>query len=1000
MSDSKTFRIPEAYELVREKSVRELGGETYLLRHKKTGARVFLVSNADVNKVFMISFRTPPKDSTGVAHINEHTVLCGSRKFPLRDPFMELVKGSLNTFLNAMTASDKTMYPVASCNDQDFKNLMDVYLDAVLHPNIYTKKNTFLQEGWHYEMASEDDDLTINGVVYNEMKGAMSSPERLLDSYTQRVLFPHTPYGVESGGDPDCIPDLTYEAFLDFHRTYYHPSNSYIYLYGDMDMTERLEFLDREYLSEYDRLDVDSALPEEPAFTQLREAKYAYPVLEEDPTEESTYLSWNVVTGDFDDPVEASAMEILEHVLLEAQGAPLKQALLDAGIGTDVYGGYSDAVLQPYFSVIAKETEESEKERFLQVIRTTLEQIVKEGLKKSALRAALNISEFSAREADYGYPKGLLYGIQTLDTWLYDADPLLGVEYEDVFAELHQKIETDYFEQLIQRKFLDNPFQALIVLSPEPGLQARKEAALARELAARKAAMSPEERAQIVRQTRELKAYQESQDPPELLECLPMLRREDLPRRTRPLINELRTVVPAGEADEGSPEKAGRAGEPSGVPVMTHDIETNGIRYIKALFDVKDLSAEEIRYLGLLQYVLSAVDTDAHPYQDLVDYIEENSGGFSLSVVTVNSAVQDNAYEARLVLRTKVLADRTDFAFDLFREIIGTSHIRMEKRLMEILQELRVRMRMQLMEASHSAAMTRAGSYQNQLSAYNEQCDGIEFMRFVEDLTANFAEKYPVITEKLEALMQKIFVSARLLCDVTAPQEAIEEILPKFAAFAGSLPEGQPAGPQTDLPLTQKNESFVYSTGVQYVARSGNFARHGLAYTGSLSVLRSVLNYEYLWKELREKGGAYGCGASFARTGTVSLYSYRDPHLARTNEVYRGAPDFIRHFDASERDMTKLIIGTVSSLQVDNPLTPSQSGSRSLTAWLTGTTEEMLNRDLEQVLNTTPADIRALAGHVEAALSDGNICVLGGEKIREDKDQLKTVLPLFAGDQA
>ena len=507
----------EAYELLSREEIRDVKAEGCLLRHRKTGARVAILANDDENKVFSIAFRTPPENSTGVAHIIEHTVLCGSRKFPLKDPFVELAKGSLNTFLNAMTYPDKTVYPVASCNDRDFQNLMDVYLDAVFYPNIYKNEKIFRQEGWHYHLEREEDPLTYNGVVYNEMKGAFSSPDEVLGRAMMNALFPDTPYGVESGGDPSVIPELTYEEFLNFHRKYYHPSNSYIYLYGNMNMEEKLDWLDREYLSRFERAEPDSEIPLQRAFEEIRELRMSYPVLPEESLEDNTYLSSSRVVGDSLDTALNVAFSVLEYALLDAPGAPVKQALLDAQIGSDVEGAYEDGILQPYFSIVAKHANPQDKERFLQVIRETLEKIAQEGVDRKALASGINYFEFRFREADYSsFPRGLIYGLDMLDSWLYDSSrPFDYLKQLSIFEELKERAGQGYFEELIRKYLLDNPHGAVIVLEPEGALAEKREAETAERLEKYKASLSEQEIRLLVKETAELKAYQESEDSPE-----------------------------------------------------------------------------------------------------------------------------------------------------------------------------------------------------------------------------------------------------------------------------------------------------------------------------------------------------------------------------------------------------------------------------------------------------------------------------------------------------
>ena len=535
-----------AYEVKDRRFVEEMNSEGMVLEHRKSGARLFLMSNEDDNKVFSIGFRTPPADSTGLPHILEHSVLEGSEKFPVKDPFVELVKGSLNTFLNAMTYPDKTVYPVASCNDKDFQNLMDVYLDGVFHPSIYREPKIFKQEGWHYELPSEDAPLTVNGVVYNEMKGAFSSPESVLERFTSSVLFPDSPYSNESGGDPAVIPNLSYEQFIQFHKDYYHPANSYIYLYGDMDMEEKLLWLDKEYLSAYDKKDftLDSSIALQKPFTEPVEKETTYSVTANEGTEDNTYLSLNTVVGTDTDPILYVAFQILDYTLISAPGAPLKQALIDAHIGQDIMGGYENGILQPYFSVVAKNANKEQKGEFLSVVKGTLRKLADQGIDKKSLLAGLNYYEFRYREADYGSaPKGLMYGLWSMDSWLYDADPMLHLQYQKTFDYLKKAAQEGYFEQLIKDYLLDNPHEAVVIVSPEIDLTAREDAELAERLAKYKDSLSSEQVKALVKETAELKAYQEEPSTKEDLEKIPMLGREDIKRQSEPFSYKVKEEV-------------------------------------------------------------------------------------------------------------------------------------------------------------------------------------------------------------------------------------------------------------------------------------------------------------------------------------------------------------------------------------------------------------------------------------------------------------------------
>ena len=568
----------DAYRVRTESRLKELKADGVELEHKKTGARIFLLLADDANKVFTIGFRTPPQDSTGVAHIVEHTVLCGSEKYWAKDPFMELVKGSLNTFLNAMTYPDRTVYPVASCNPKDFENLMDVYLDAVFHPLFYKEEKIFRQEGWRYELESEDGKLSRNGVVYNEMKGAYSDPDQVLERAIDEALFPGHPYAEESGGDPDFIPNLTYEAYLDFHRRYYHPSNSFIYLYGNLDMAERLRYLDESYLSKYERLAIDSAIPVPKRLGAPVFVSRPYSIGETESEERAAYVSLNLRVGGQLDPVEYSAYQALDYVLLKAPGALLHDALIEEGFGDDVYGGYANGIREPYFQITAKHLRREQKDSFLRRVRELLTEIAEDGLDHEMLLAAINMAEFRAREANFGSaPKGLVYGLQSFESWIYDADPCLHLRFAGLFDELRRKVGENYFENLIREALLENENYAVVELYPVRGLTAKHEAEDEERLAAKKAAMSAAERQALIAFGKEMRAYQDAADSEEALRTIPMLSREDLAAENEPLNFE-----------------AGKLGE---TPFHYAARNTTGILYLRLDFDVSDLPAESLTQL-------------------------------------------------------------------------------------------------------------------------------------------------------------------------------------------------------------------------------------------------------------------------------------------------------------------------------------------------------------------------------------------------------------------
>ena len=965
-----------AYEIIKEQKLEDLNSKGYLLRHKKSGARISVISNDDENKVFYIGFRTPPKDSTGVAHIIEHTVLCGSDKFPVKDPFVELVKGSLNTFLNAITYSDKTVYPVASCNDKDFANLMDVYLDAVFHPNIYKKKEIFKQEGWHYELEDQDAPITINGVVYNEMKGAFSSPEGVLDRLVLNSLFPDTPYSNESGGDPERIPELTYENYLEFHKTYYHPSNAFIYLYGNMDIVEKLVWLDKEYLCNYEEITVDSKIPLQKPFDAPREVREKYSIASDESTEDNTYISYNMAIGTTLDPKLYFAFDVLDYALLNAPGAPLKKALLDAKIGKDIMGSYDSSTYQPIFSVAAKNANPEQKEEFVRIIRDTLKEQVEKGINKKALLAGINSSEFKYREADYGqFPKGLIYGLQSLDSWLYDEkEPFMHLEAAPVFAFLKEMTKTDYFEKLIQEYMLDNTHVSIVMIEPECGLNAKKEKKLEEQLAAYKASLSADEIQALIEDTAHLKQYQEEPSPKEDLEKIPMLKRSDMKKEASPFINEVRDC--------------------DGTTVLFHEMFTNRINYLDFLFDVTDLSEEEIPYLGILKAVLGYMNTSRYGYADLANEINLYTGGVSSSIGAYPSVKKPDSYQAKYEVRTKVLYENTDKAMDIIKDILGTTDITDEKRLYEILAQAKSRLQMSLSSAGHSVSAIRAMSYFSKTAYYNDMTGGIALYRVIADYEEHFEEKKGMLLERLDALRKKIFCKERLMVSLTADREGYDAAVKEIGGLKEILGSGAPQAAVPVLNCVKKNEGFLDASQVQYVSRAGNFVKRGFSYTGALRILKVILSYDYLWLNVRVKGGAYGCMSGFMRNGDSYFTSYRDPNLGKTNEIYEKTPEYLKNFDADERDMTKYIIGTISDLDI--PLNPSAKGSRSLSAYLTGVTYADVQKERDEVINAEPENIRALADLIEAVLSDHNLCVIGNEDaVKKEKALFDTIEKLY-----
>ena len=967
----------KSYELISDQEIRIGNFVTgaVIMKHKKSGARVVLMPNDDENKVFYIAFRTPPHNSTGVAHILEHSVLCGSKKFPLKDPFVELAKGSPNTFLNAMTYPDKTVYPVASCNDKDFQNLIDVYLDAVFCPNIYKNKAVFLQEGWHYEF-DEEENLSYNGVVYNEMKGAFSDADEILDREIQSNLYPNTTYAVEYGGDPEVIPSLSYEEFLAFHQKYYHPSNSYIYLYGKMDMAEKLQFIDEEYLSAYERQDVDSEIQKQEAFEEPRREVKEYPVEEDEDSEEKSYLSVNYSVGDNLDPELSLAFQILDRVIINNNGTPLRIALFDAGLGKDVYSSYDDGIKQPIFSIIAKDADPNREKEFLDIVRTTLEKIVREGFDKKALRASLDSLEFKYLEADYGrYPKGLMYGLNLLSTWIHDdLKPFIQIDANAAFRSIREKINTGYFEELVEKYLLQNSHELILIMNPKRGLLEEQEEVLEKKLAAIRRGMSEEDLESVKKDLAILDEYQNREDTKEELECLPILNREDLRKEAAKLYNE---ELKIGDT-----------------PFLYHDVFTNGIGYLSLGFWLKDIPEEYYRYIGFLKLFLMDVSTQNHDYGDLSNEIDLYAGGMNASISVINRYDDPDDCKTFLNLNAKFMIRNLEKVMELLEEIAFTSQFDDAKRLLEIIREYKTGTQQSMVAAGHSLAVNRALSYLNAAAAHSDVLNKLTFYRLVSKVEENYENEKQGLIQKIKMLCKMIFRPENMQVDYIGAREDLSALIKAVESFQKRLYTCEVEKGSFTPTLEKKNEGFMEPSQVQYVCRAGNFRKKGLPYDGSLRALKVMLGYEYLWTNVRVKNGAYDCMCNFASTGESYFVSYRDPQLPKTVEVYEKAVDYIRNFQADDRTMTKYVIGAIGELDI--PMTPSTKGSYSRAAYYAGITEEMIQKNRDELLATTPEKIRGLAKYVEAFLADECFVVAGNSgKIKENEKMFGRIENLF-----
>lgn len=954
--------------------IEEVNSDAYLMEHVKSGARLMYLDNDDDNKVFYICFRTTPDNSKGTPHIMEHSTLCGSRKYPLKEPFVELAKGSLNTFLNAITWPDKTMYPIASRNDVDFHNLMDVYLDAVFYPNCLKNPQILMQEGWHYELENKDAPLTYNGVVYNEMKGALSSPEAIMEDRAMEKLFPDTTYGVESGGDPEVIPTLSFREFTEFHRRFYHPSNSYIYLYGDMDIEKTLDYLDREYLSAFDRRNVDSMVKTQAPFSKRVSLTAPYGIAENEGTEGKAIHALYTAFNDHMSTMDSLAFRILNYVLIDMDGAPLKQAVLDAGLGSDLSGSYGDSYKQPVWIVEATGSEVDKQAVFADVVDSTLRFIALKGIDKDMLEAALNRTEFTARENDYqGRPKGLFYGVRAMDMWLYDRNPMDALRYIDDMNRLRENLKTNYFENLLLRYVIKNTHQVLITMKPEKGLTEKMNRETAEKLASFKSSLSDEQLDKIMASTKALKERQASGETEEALKTIPLLSRKDLKRPVEEEVLEKENV--------------------SGVDHFHFQVHTNGITYVNFYFTLGNLKEEDIPYAILLSSLLRSLSTTKHSYTELARLSNAYTGGMSFALNGYGKVNDTSSYLPALTIRAKALTSKTDKLMDLLGEVINHTLFIDTKRLKELILQEKSEWDMSAFSRGHTLVMTRLTSYFSRGGEFAEQ-SGLSYYYFLADLVKHFDENKDALEEKLAAISKKIFTRNGLFFETIGEEEEKKAVLANLPLVLDDMEEGEKAEPHVySFPPESRNEAFLTSGKVQYVAKGGNFKSHGFAYTGALRVMETILRYEYLWKKIRVLGGAYGAFTQFLRDGTAILCSYRDPNLSETIKAYEELPAYLENLTLSDREMTKYVIGTMAADEIQ--LTPSMKGERAMVHYLSGNTRESRMKIRDEIINCQVEDIRRLAPLVDSVMKDPYICVMGSEdRIQKDKDLFDTVRSL------
>ena len=946
--------------------VEEIGAKTYEFEHIKTGAKLFYVDTNDDNKVFYIGFRTPPKDDTGVAHIVEHSVLCGSKKYPLKEPFVELVKGSLNTFLNAMTYPDKTVYPVASRNAKDFRNLQDVYLDAVFNPNMLTTPEILMQEGWHYEIANVDAPLTYSGVVYNEMKGALSSAEDILGDKLLRETFPQNCYGYQSGGDPEAIPSLTQEDFAAFHQKFYHPSNSYIYLYGDVDIAEQLSYLDREYLSKFDRIEVDSAIDFHPAFDQMKRVAEVYPIGEDEADAEKSFLSLNLVVGDTLDTQTSLALEVLTHALFSSPAAPVRKALIDSGLGKDVDAGLEDDLRQPTFTITMTGSEIDRVEKFYSLLNAELQKLVDGGIDKTLLQASINLMEFRLREADFGLaPKGLIYGLRLLKTWLYGGDPNAYLRYEDDLAAIKHGLDERYFENIIKKYFLDNPHKVLMTLAPDKTFAKKRDDAQAARLAEIKANLTPAQVEEIISTTQRLKLRQQAPDSPDALKTIPILKREDLRKEAEHLPLQFRDL--------------------DGTKILFSNVDTHGIIYLTFYFDALKVPQDKLFHAYLLTSLLGNIDTKQRTYEELAILTNLNIGGFGSTLRADSEKDLPHSFAPRLRVHVKALKSKLTEMTDIIAEILNDTTFINKKRIRELIEQDQIGFELNLQNMAPTIISAQIVSYQTKAGAYNAAAY-LPYNKFLKDLLDDFDNKFDDLVDDLFDVRDRLINRNGLIVSVTATDKLYKEFTPHLDKLLKSLTVDEFKLENYSFPCKPRNEGLYSQSRVQYVGKGANFIELGHEYNGALNVLETILRYEYFWTKIRVQGGAYGAFAGFNRNGALFFGSYRDPNLSKTLETFDTTADFLKGFDVSEREMDKYIIGTLS--KTDKPLTPSIKGQLAADFCLRNITYADRQKSRDQILATRQEDIRGLSKLVADCMNQKFLCVFGNEDVIKENAEL------------
>jgi len=948
--------ITHGFRLLKEQEIPELNTLARLFTHEKTGAELLSLSNDDENKVFGITFKTPPPDSTGVAHILEHSVLCGSRKYPVKEPFVELLKGSLQTFLNAFTYPDKTCYPVASQNVKDFYNLIDVYLDAVFYPRL--TRHIFEQEGWHYELQSSDDTLSYKGVVFNEMKGAYSSPEQVLSRYALQSIFPDNPYGLDSGGDPKEIPKLTYGRFKDFHTRYYHPSNARIYFYGDDHLEQRLKIADG-YLGTFERAEVPSPIPLQPPFQTPRRLRRPFMAPEQGPEKAKGMLTVNWAMGETSDVDTNFSLRILEYILLGMPASPLRKALMDSGLGEDLTGeGLGDELRQIYFSTGLKGIRMENTDKIEQLIMDTLEELSVKGIDPNTVEAALNTIEFRLRENNTGqFPRGLLLMLRALTSWLYDNDPVALLAFETPLEEIKTRWrETPgYFESQLRHLFLENTHRTTLVLEPDPGLREKVLAEEKRRLEEFRSRMDPDHLGKIVQETHELQRIQGTPDPPEALATIPRLKLEDLERTNK--------VIPVEETQHRD------------VPLLFHDLFTNGILYLDVGTDLHFLPEQYLPYVPLFGRALLEMGTEKEDFVRLTQRISRNTGGIVATPFT-SSHKNRTSSVAWLFLRGKAMVPRAGELLHILRDVLLTVRLDNQERFRQMALEEKAGMEHALIPRGHQVVNLRLRSHYNEAHWAAEQMGGISYLFFLRDLVRRVDEDWPGILSTLETMREALVNTRNMLVNITVDAKNRGVLEPDINAFLDEFPDRETTPGSWAVTTPPRFEGLTIPAQVNYVGKGTDLYSLGYRFHGSALVISRYLRTGWLWEKVRVQGGAYGAFCMLDRfSGILTFVSYRDPNILQTLDTFDHTADFLKELQLADEEQVKSIIGAIGDL--DAHLLPDARGYTSMIRYLCGDAEEDRQQMREEVLGTSPRDFIAFADFLVEMARQGTVKVLG-----------------------